>query len=250
VNGPAEFSLDKLRQRCRLARAVGAKAAVYLHTAGFDSASPLAERLGGAVQIGPDGKRRLFTWNGPDIAGKDVWHMSISAPEWRKHLLQQAAWIMELISPDAIVVDETFAGLGYDHQADRNGSLSAHMIGWMKDLRKLLRSFGPDKALLTSDCSLGSFVLWADAEGGDHAYPAILGEEAYRRSPVRYLAPLGTKPWLPCAWNMQSLWEQQMDLARKTGAGVGVSNGWIEYTGLAHLSPRVRMKMIADIATL
>jgi hypothetical protein len=41
-----------------------------------------------------------------------------------------------------------------------------------------------------------------------------------------------------------------LDLARKCGAGVGVSNGWLEYSGLAHLAPDVRKRMIADIAVL
>jgi len=74
--------------------------------------------------------------------------------------------------------------------------------------------------------------------------------EAYRRTPVRYLAALGNKPWIPCAWNTQSLWDQQMDLARKTGAAVGIGNGWIEYAGLAGLPPQFRRKALADIATL
>jgi len=33
-------------------------------------------------------------------------------------------------------------------------------------------------------------------------------------------------------------------------AGVGVSNGWIEYTGLHGLPADVRTKMLADIGTL
>ena len=41
-----------------------------------------------------------------------------------------------------------------------------------------------------------------------------------------------------------------MKLARQVGAGVGVSNGWIEYTGLVRLPAGARTKMIADIATL
>jgi hypothetical protein len=124
------------------------------------------------------------------------------------------------------------------------------MIGWVKDLRRLLRGFGPDKALLTSDCCLASFVLWADAEGGDHAYGSLLGAEAYRREPVRYLSALGAKPWLPCAWQTQALWKEQMDLARKTGAGVGIGNGWIEYAGLAGLTPKFRREVLADVGTL
>jgi hypothetical protein len=42
----------------------------------------------------------------------------------------------------------------------------------------------------------------------------------------------------------------QMELARIANAGVGVSNGWIEYTGLHGLPAEVKTKMVADIATL
>ncbi len=251
AQGPVEMSLEKLRERCRLARSAGAKAALYLHAGGFDPTSRAARQLEDAVQIGPDGKRQIYAWDGPDIAVANAsWSMSMAAPEWRKYLLQQAQWIMELINPDAIVVDETFAGLGYDHHPSRKGIISPHMIQWTRDLRKLLRGFGPDKALLTSDCSLSSFVMWADAEGGDHVYSSMLGAAAYRRAPVRYLSALGRRPWIPCAWNTQSLWAEQMDFARKTGAAVGVGNGWIEFAGLAGLPPALRRKMIADINTL
>ena len=34
------------------------------------------------------------------------------------------------------------------------------------------------------------------------------------------------------------------------GAGVGVSNGWLEYTGLARLPDNVRQQMIRDIESL
>ena len=41
-----------------------------------------------------------------------------------------------------------------------------------------------------------------------------------------------------------------MKLARQVGAGVGVSNGWLEYTGLVRLPANVRGKLVADIKTL
>jgi hypothetical protein len=41
-----------------------------------------------------------------------------------------------------------------------------------------------------------------------------------------------------------------MELARAVGAGVGVSNGWLEYTGLARLPDSVRQRMIQDIESL
>ena len=157
---------------------------------------------------------------------------------------------MELLGPDAVVVDETFSGLGYDEHPDRRGCLSPHSIAFFKELRRLVRSFGNDRALLTSDCSLASFVLWADGEAGDHAYPELLGHPLYRKAPVRYRAALGDKPWRPCAWNFQKLWNVQMELARAAGAGVGVSNGWIEFTGLAGLPAPVAQNMQADVNSL
>lgn len=41
-----------------------------------------------------------------------------------------------------------------------------------------------------------------------------------------------------------------MALARQVGAGVGVSNGWIEYTGLHGLPEAERRRLIADIESL
>jgi hypothetical protein len=41
-----------------------------------------------------------------------------------------------------------------------------------------------------------------------------------------------------------------MNFARQVGAGVGVSNGWIEYTGLSQLPFDVDNKIKADIETL
>jgi hypothetical protein len=46
------------------------------------------------------------------------------------------------------------------------------------------------------------------------------------------------------------MWDAQMKLARQVGAGVGVSNGWIEYTGLVRLPADARRKLLADIQTL
>ena len=41
-----------------------------------------------------------------------------------------------------------------------------------------------------------------------------------------------------------------MELARMVGAGVGVSNGWIQFTGLTRLAEKVRQQMIRDIESL
>jgi len=46
------------------------------------------------------------------------------------------------------------------------------------------------------------------------------------------------------------MWEEQMDLARKLGTSVGVSNGWIEYNGLKGLSPADRERILKDIMSL
>jgi hypothetical protein len=190
-----------------------------------------------------------FYWDGPDVKGK-LWQMSMAAPKWRAHLLEQARWIMEILQPDAIVIDETFGGLGYDEHPQRRGPLSAHAIKFFKEIRTLVRSFGKDRAVLASDVGMSGFALWADGEGGDHAYPPLLGDPRYRRSPTRYRAVLGDKPWLPCAWNYTKFWDEQMDLARKASAGIGLTNGTLEYTGLHRLPPEMRSKMLADISTL
>lgn len=247
--GPAEMSLAKMRARIAATRAQNAKAAIYLHLTGLDDASPCFRRLRDAVLVEQNGQPHKVAWNGPDTIGTS-WHMSPASAEWRRYLLDQARLVMELLRPDAIVVDETFSGLGYDEHPARRGCLSTHSIPFFRQLRALVRSYGNDRALLTSDCSLASFVLWADAEAGDHAYPPLLGHPLYRKRPVRYLAALGDKPWRPCAWLFQNFWDAQVDLARKTGAGVGVSNGWLEYTGLGRLPADVAQRMQADIAGL
>jgi hypothetical protein len=238
-----------MRRRIQATRAAGTRAAVYLHTAAFDSAGHNAELLRDSILVDQSGKPRIYPWQGPDIAGQ-LWHMSVASPEWRNHLLRQAEWIMELLSPDAIVLDESFAGLGFDHHPTRTAPCSPAMIDFLRRLRKIVHGFGRDRAILGSDCSLAGFVLWLDGEGGDHAYGSLLGSDFYRQTPVRYLAALGSKRWLPCAWQFTGFWKAQMDLARKTGAGVGVSNGWIEYTGLNALPPATRQTLLADIASL
>jgi hypothetical protein len=190
-----------------------------------------------------------FPWQGPDTAGRN-WRASLNSPQWTEHLLQQAEWIMELLQPDAICVDETFAGIGYDHHPDRAGPMSAAAIDWHRKLRTLVRSYGDDRAVFTSDCSMSSFVLWADGEVGDHAYAPLLGHSLYAQEPVRYLAALGDKPWRPCAWHWQGMWQDQMRLARQVGAGVGVSNGWVEFTGLTSVDETAKARYLTDIAAL
>ena len=247
--GAAEMSFQKMRARIKATRRAGAKAAIYMHAALFDDDAPCFAGLRESVQVDASGQLMNFGWTGPDTAGK-TWRASLGSAEWRAHLLQQAGWIMDILRPDAIVVDETFAGLGYDHHASRAGATSAGAIDFYRQLRALVRSFGADKAFFTSDCSMSPFVLWADGECGDHAYPGLLGHPLYTQEPVRYLAALGDKPWRPCAWHFQHMWPEQMKLARQLGASVGVSNGWIEYTGLAHLPANARTKLLADLAAL
>lgn len=253
-HGPVEVSLDKMRERVAATRRTGAKAAIYMHAALFDDAAECFPPLKDCIQIDAAGNRMTFGWTGPDTAGK-TWRASLASAEWRAHLLQQAGWIMDLLRPDAIVVDETFAGLGYDYHAGRAGATSpvptsAAAIDFYRKLRALVHSFGDYKAVFASDCSMSPFVLWADGECGDHAYPGLLGHPLYTQAPVRYLAALGDKPWRPCAWQFRRTWTAQMKLARQTGAGVGVSNGWLEYTGLARLPADAKAGLLADIATL
>jgi len=248
--GPVEMSLDKIKACIKATRQAGARAGIYMHLVALDDGSKeLFAKLSDARLVTPNGKPMRFYWDGPDVKGK-LWQMSMAAPEWRDHLLEQARWIMEILQPDAIVIDETFGGLGYDEHPQRRGVLSSHAIEFVKEIRALVRSFGEDRAVLTSDYGMSGFALWSDGEGGDHAYASLLGDPEYRRSPTRYRAALGTKPWLPCAWNATKFWDEQMDLARKASAGVGLTNGWAEYTGLHRLPPEMRSKMLADIATL
>lgn len=248
-NGPAPMTIKIMQRRIADTRATGAKAAVYMHAALFDDAAPCFNNLQDCIQVDANGSRMGFGWTGPDTAGK-TWRASLASAEWRDHLLEQAGWIMEILKPDAIVVDETFAGLGYDYHPGRSGPTSGGAIDFYRRLRSLVRSHGSDKAFFSSDCSMSPFVLWADGECGDHAYTKLLGHHLYAEQPVRYLAALGDKPWIPCAWNFGKLWDQQLHLARLVGAGVGVSNGWIEYTGLARLPEATKNRMLADIASL
>lgn len=247
--GAATMSFDIMRARIKATRACGARAAVYMHPALFDDASSCFAKLHDCVQVNEDGQRMTFGWTGPDTAGK-TWRASLASEAWRGHLLEEAGWIMDILQPDAIVVDETFAGLGYDYQPGRAGPTSSAAIDFFRKLRSLVRSFGSDKALFTSDCSMSPFVLWADGESGDHAYPHLLGHPLYTQEPVRYLAALGSKPWIPCAWDFQRMWAAQMKLAHLVGSGAGVSNGWLEYTGLSRLPADVKAGMLADIASL
>ncbi len=247
--GPAEMSIKKMADRIRATRATGAKAGVYMHLTLLDDAMPEYARLADGRLFDSEGQPMRFPWNGPDVKGS-CWWMSIASKDWRDHLLQQARWIMELFYPDTICMDETFAGIGYDHAPGRTGPLSPHSIGFFKEMHALVRSFGEDKAFFTSDCSMSGFAMWADGDVGDHAYPRSLGNPLYRQEPVRYLAVLNDKPWRPCAWHFRQMWEHQMALARQVGAGVGVSNGWIEYTGLHRLRPEVRAKIIRDIDSI
>ena len=247
--GAADMSFEKMISRIKATREAGARAAIYVHAALFDDASPSFDGLRDCVQVDAQGKRVPYDWTGPDTAGKN-WRSSLASPQWREHLLQQAGWIMDILKPDAIVVDETLVGLGYDYRSGRQEATSSAAIEFYRKLRSLVRSFGRDKAFFSSDCSLSSFVLWADGECGDHAYPNLLGDPHYTQEPVRYLAALGDKRWVPCAWSFQGMWEAQMKLARQVGAGVGVSNGWIEYTGLTRLPDKVRKHMLDDIGSL
>jgi len=247
--GPAEMSLEKMRERIKATRAAGAKAGVYLHPVLFDDATPFFQKMRDSVLVDQAGQMVRFPWQGPDTVEKN-WRASLASPQWCDHLLQQARWIMELLDPDAISVDETFAGIGYDYHPAHAGPTSPAAIDFYRKLRSLVRSFGDDKAFLTSDCSMSPFVLWADGECGDHAYSSLLGHPLYTQEPVRYLAALGDKPWRPCAWHFQHMWPAQMKLARQVGAGVGVSNGWIEFTGLTRLPNAVKAKMLRDIASL
>jgi hypothetical protein len=247
--GPVQMSLEKMRARIQETRRHGAHPMVYLHYTLFDDGSPLYERMKDFIQLDAAGKPVPFGWEGPDVI-KKTWKMSVAAPEWREHLVQQAQWVMELLGPDGIVLDETFTALGMDYHPARRGPLSPGGIELMRSLRSAVRSFGPDKALFASDCSMGNYCLWGDGEAGDHCYDRLLGNPLYRQKPVRYMAALGDKAWHPCAWLFKSLWPVQMDLARKVGAGVGLTNGYGDNIGLARLPAEIKKLIIRDIMSL
>ncbi len=248
-HGAAEMSIDKMKARIEATRKVGTHPAVYMHTLCFDDASPLFSKLKDSILVNTEGQPIKYPWSNSDTAGQN-WFMSFAAKDWRDHLLKQTQYIMEILNPDAIVFDETFLCLGYDEHPDRMGPLSAHSIPFMKEMRQLIHSYGNDKALLTSDCSMASMVMWADGEAGDHSYPSLLGNPLYRKEPIRYLAALGKKPWIPCSWHFIQMWEPQMDLARKSGTGVGVANGYIEFNGLKNLPENIAVKIKNDIKSL
>ena len=247
--GPVPMSLDKIKARVAATRRAGVHPAVYMHYTILDEGSPLFEKMRDSIQVDALGKPTPYGWEGPDTVKKS-WKMSTASPQWRDHLVQQAQWIMELFNPDAIVLDETFTAWGWDHHPAHGGPLSPGGIELMRKLRAVVRSFGPDKALFSSDCSMGNFCLWGDGDAGDHAWEGLLGQELYRQTPVRYLAALGKKAWLPCAWLCKSLWAAQMDLARKAGAAVSVSNGWGDNLGLTHLPEDAKRQMLRDIESL
>jgi hypothetical protein len=247
--GPVTMSLAKIKARVEATRRAGAHPAIYLHYTILDEGSPLFEKMRDSILVDAAGKPALFGWEGPDVI-KTTWKMSHSSAQWRDHLVQQAQWIMELFNPDAIVLDETFTAWGWDHHKTHGGPLSQGGIELMRRLRATVRSFGPDKALFASDCSMGNFCLWGDGEGGDHCYDRLLGQELYRKPPIRYMAALGNKPWLPCAWLYKSLWPAQVDLARKVGAAVSLTNGWGDGLGLTRLPADVKEQMLRDIAAL
>lgn len=249
VAGPAKMSLNKMRERINATRKTGAKAGIYMHTVLFDEASPLFNDLRDSILIDEMGEKKNFSWKGPDTV-KQNWWMSFASEQWTNHLLKQAEYIMEFLNPDAIVFDETFVCLGYEHHTDRRGALSPHSIKFFKELRRLVHSYGDQKAVLTSDCGGANMVMWADGDAGDHSYGPLLGNPLYRKEPIRYKAAIGDKPWVPCSWHFLHMWEEQMDLARKLGTSVGVSNGWIEYNGLKGLSPADRERILKDIMSL
>jgi hypothetical protein len=248
-NGSVEMSIAKMKERIAATRAVGTHPAVYMHTLCFDDASPLFGKLKDSIMVNEQGKQIPYPWSNVDTAGSN-WFMSFASKDWRDHLLKQTAYIMEILNPDAIVLDETFLCLGYDEHPDRKGPLSNHSIGVIKDMRSLIHSYGKEKALLTSDCSMAGMVLWADGEAGDHSYPNLLGNPLYRKMPIRFQAPLCSKPWIPCSWHFIQMWEPQMDLARKIKTGVGVANGYIEFNGLRNLPENVATKIKQDIHSL
>ena len=97
-HGPASMSLEMMRARIRATRRAGAKAAIYLHPVLFDDAGPLFPAMRDCVLQDEKGAMVRYPWQGPDTQGKN-WLASLASARWREHLLQQAQWIMEILSP-------------------------------------------------------------------------------------------------------------------------------------------------------
>ncbi|MEN6335841.1 MAG: hypothetical protein ABFE01_16430, partial [Phycisphaerales bacterium] len=190
--GPVAMSIEKIKARVDATRKAGVHPAIYMHYTILDEGSPLFESMRDSILVDAAGNPTPFGWEGPDVI-KKTWRMSPTSAQWRDHLVQQARWIMELFNPDAIVLDETFTASGYDYHKEHGGPLSRGGIELMRRLREAVRSFGPDKALFASDCSMGNLCLWGDGESGDHCYDRLLGHELYRKPPIRYMAALGEK---------------------------------------------------------
>ena len=98
--------------------------------------------------------------------------------------------------------------------------------------------------------SLAKIKARVDATRRAGARPAIymhFTQELYRKPPIRYTSALGQKAWLPCAWIYKTFWSEQVDLARKTGAAVGLTNGWGDGFGLARLPEDTKQQMLCDI---
>jgi len=101
-----------------------ARAGIYLHTVLFDDGSPLFNLFENSILVGPDGQKKKFEWKADDTA-KQNWWMSLASEDWTNHLLKQAEYIMEILNPDAIVVDETFLCVGVSNGWEEYTGLNA-----------------------------------------------------------------------------------------------------------------------------
>ena len=247
--GGVPMDIETVQRRIRQTQAMGVRAMIYLHCSACDSHAYGFDELRSGIRHDEANAPVSFTWYGPDVSGQ-LYSMSLARASWRRHLLQQAKYVMEILNPDGLVIDETFCGIGYDYHRHADASISPYSIPFFKDLRKLVRSYGDDKAVLSSDCGMFNSAMWLDGEAGDHAYIHTLGNELYLREPVIMKAVYDTKPWTACAWQYSGYWNQQMRLAKQSGAGVGLSNGWLDACGLPLLPEATRAKIKADIHSL
>ena len=247
--GSVKMDIDTLKRRIRQTREKGVRAMIYLHSSACDSNAYGFDKLIDGIRHDESNAPVTFSWCGPDVSGQ-LYYMSLASSIWRQHLLQQAKYVMEMLDPDGLVIDETFCAIGYDYHRHADASISQYSIQFYKDLRKLVRSYGEDKAVLSSDCGMFNSAMWLDGEAGDHAYIHTLGNELYLREPIVMKSVYNDKPWVSCAWQYSGYWKQQMRLARKSGAGVGLSNGWLDACGLPLLPQTTRDRIKADINSL
>jgi hypothetical protein len=193
---------------------------IYMHQAAFDSASPLTTKLRDGAVLDSHQKPIQQSWNGPETVGP-MWLMSVASPVCREHFLRQARWIWDCFNQTRSSLMRALMATATTSALAMLSACRKYMIRLQQELRRLVRSFVNDKRLFTSDCAGQASFCERTAS------PAIM-----KISGVRGIAKFLCDTSLPWAikvgchvsWRGVEWWDFQMDLARKTGAGVSLSN--------------------------